>query len=326
MEGPWRRTAPRPRRNCNHLPALVLRRPSVSARPPGTPTGVRGSRMRDRRPPAYRCPAVPGLASAARAILMALDSSVLPEPITCRDVTARSVLRPRHCGPLRGGPSSLRAARSGSQSRRHRATPASGFHHRTVMRVLRPGSSCLPGLSSISAMRETISIRAANVYRGESRFRVVQRRASPLRGAVRLRRPQLAGTGRSHRPACPLAAADRLSASSIGARFYELEAGRQVPPERVWSAWLCGDHLVAERREVLRQFAGAVDADGRRVHRAFLASCRVLGKGSTSAASGVRRPSASPTPAARRSRSCRTSAARSTRTGTARRPGARARR
>jgi hypothetical protein len=63
-----------------------------------------------------------------------------------------------------------------------------------------------------------------------------------------------------------------LSASSIGARFYELEAGRQVPPERVWSAWLCGDHLVAKRREVLRQFAGAVDADGRRVHGAFLAS------------------------------------------------------
>ncbi|MEV0694825.1 Helicase associated domain protein [Streptomyces sp. NPDC050388] len=76
-----------------------------------------------------------------------------------------------------------------------------------------------------------------------------------------------------------LAAADRLPASSIGADFYELEAGRHVPPDRVWSAWLCGDHLVAERREVIRQFANGIDAAGRRVHRAFLASCRVLGEG-----------------------------------------------
>ncbi|WP_327138170.1 Helicase associated domain protein (plasmid) [Streptomyces sp. NBC_01340] len=76
-----------------------------------------------------------------------------------------------------------------------------------------------------------------------------------------------------------LAAAGRLPASSIDAEFYELEAGRHVPPDRVWSAWLCGDHLVAERREVLRQFAGGIDAAGRRVHRAFLASVRVLGEG-----------------------------------------------
>ncbi|MEV6250661.1 Helicase associated domain protein [Streptomyces sp. NPDC051742] len=76
-----------------------------------------------------------------------------------------------------------------------------------------------------------------------------------------------------------LAAAGRLPASSIDAEFYELEAGRHVPPDRVWSAWLCGDHLVSERREVLRQFAGGIDAVGRRVHRAFLASCRVLGEG-----------------------------------------------
>ncbi|MYW46046.1 DEAD/DEAH box helicase [Streptomyces sp. SID161] len=76
-----------------------------------------------------------------------------------------------------------------------------------------------------------------------------------------------------------LAAAEKLPASSIDAEFYELEAGRHVPPDRVWSAWLCGDHLVAERREVLRQFAGGIDAAGRRVHRAFLASVRVLGEG-----------------------------------------------
>ncbi|MFE9783717.1 Helicase associated domain protein [Streptomyces sp. NPDC005775] len=76
-----------------------------------------------------------------------------------------------------------------------------------------------------------------------------------------------------------LAAADKLPASSIDAAFYELEAGRHVPPDRVWSAWLCGDHLVAERREALRQFANGIDATGRRVHRAFLASVRVLGEG-----------------------------------------------
>lgn len=76
-----------------------------------------------------------------------------------------------------------------------------------------------------------------------------------------------------------LAAADRLPKSSIDAEFYELEAGRHVPPDRVWSAWLCGDHLVRERREALRQFVNGIDAAGHRVHRAFLASVRVLGEG-----------------------------------------------
>ncbi|WP_171117028.1 MULTISPECIES: DEAD/DEAH box helicase [unclassified Streptomyces] len=70
-----------------------------------------------------------------------------------------------------------------------------------------------------------------------------------------------------------------LPASSIDAEFYGLEAGRHVPPDRVWSAWLCGDHLMSERREVLRQFANGIDANNRRVHRAFLASVRVLGEG-----------------------------------------------
>ncbi|MEV7471996.1 Helicase associated domain protein, partial [Streptomyces kronopolitis] len=76
-----------------------------------------------------------------------------------------------------------------------------------------------------------------------------------------------------------LAAADKLPKSSIDAEFYELGAGRHVPPDRVWSAWLCGDHTVAERREKIIQFANGIDAAGRRVHRAFLASVRVLGEG-----------------------------------------------
>ncbi|MEV6029235.1 Helicase associated domain protein [Streptomyces sp. NPDC052036] len=69
-------------------------------------------------------------------------------------------------------------------------------------------------------------------------------------------------------------------ASPLGAEPGDVEAvGRHVPADRVWAAWLCGDHLVTERREVLRQFANGIDAAGRRVHRAFLASCRVLGEG-----------------------------------------------
>ncbi|MFF0337851.1 Helicase associated domain protein [Streptomyces fimicarius] len=76
-----------------------------------------------------------------------------------------------------------------------------------------------------------------------------------------------------------LAAADKLPKSSIDAEFYELEVGRHVPPDRVWSAWLCGDHTVAERREKIRQFANGINAAGHRVHRAFLASVRVLGEG-----------------------------------------------
>ncbi|MBK3569288.1 helicase associated domain-containing protein, partial [Streptomyces sp. MBT62] len=39
------------------------------------------------------------------------------------------------------------------------------------------------------------------------------------------------------------------------------------------------DHTVAERREKIRQFANGIDANNRRVHRAFLASVRVLGEG-----------------------------------------------
>ncbi|MGW9448612.1 hypothetical protein [Streptomyces sp. NPDC055632] len=76
-----------------------------------------------------------------------------------------------------------------------------------------------------------------------------------------------------------LAKAAKLPTSSINAEFYELEAGHHVPSERVWSAWLCGNHLVSERCEVLRQFANGINATGRRVHRAFLASVRVLGEG-----------------------------------------------
>ncbi|WP_106432247.1 DEAD/DEAH box helicase [Streptomyces sp. Tu6071] len=75
------------------------------------------------------------------------------------------------------------------------------------------------------------------------------------------------------------ALAEELPASEVGGGFYELEPGRHVPPSRVWSRWLYGEHPVAERRSVLREFANGMDAEGRRVHRAFLASVRVLGEG-----------------------------------------------
>lgn len=76
-----------------------------------------------------------------------------------------------------------------------------------------------------------------------------------------------------------LARAEELPASSIDAELYELEDGRHVPPERVWADWLCGDHPVAHRREVIGQFANGINAAGKRVHRAFLASVRALGVG-----------------------------------------------
>ncbi|MFF7756007.1 Helicase associated domain protein [Streptomyces sp. NPDC007971] len=73
--------------------------------------------------------------------------------------------------------------------------------------------------------------------------------------------------------------AEELPASSIDAELYELEDGRHVPPDRVWADWLCGDHPIAHRREVIRQFANGISAENRRVHRAFLASVRALGVG-----------------------------------------------
>ncbi|MGD9486083.1 Helicase associated domain protein [Streptomyces sp. TRM70308] len=79
--------------------------------------------------------------------------------------------------------------------------------------------------------------------------------------------------------AAALTGAEALPASSIDAELYELEEGRHVPPDRVWADWLCGDHPIAHRREVIRRFANGINANNRRVHRAFLSSVRALGVG-----------------------------------------------
>ncbi|MEU2120094.1 Helicase associated domain protein [Streptomyces sp. NPDC016459] len=79
--------------------------------------------------------------------------------------------------------------------------------------------------------------------------------------------------------AAALVGAEELPASSIDAELYELEEGRHVPAERVWADWLCGDHPIAHRREVIRRFANGINAQNRRVHRAFLSSVRALGVG-----------------------------------------------
>ncbi|MFC9948520.1 DEAD/DEAH box helicase [Streptomyces pratensis] len=79
--------------------------------------------------------------------------------------------------------------------------------------------------------------------------------------------------------AAVLAEAEELPASSIDAELYELEEGRHVPQDRVWADWLCGDHPIAHRRAVIHRFANGIDAQNRRVHRAFLSSVRALGVG-----------------------------------------------
>ncbi|MGW4840500.1 Helicase associated domain protein [Streptomyces globisporus] len=79
--------------------------------------------------------------------------------------------------------------------------------------------------------------------------------------------------------AAALAGAEELPASSIDAELYELEEGRHVPAGRVWADWLCGDHPIAHRRAVIHRFANGIDAQNRRVHRAFLSSVRALGVG-----------------------------------------------
>ncbi|GAA3901970.1 hypothetical protein GCM10023084_63070 [Streptomyces lacrimifluminis] len=100
-----------PKELLHHLPTLVPRRPSDSADPTWMLSGIRGSLLLDRRPPHYRCPAVPGFKAFARAILMAVNSSVLPLVINCLPNgdckllgTANCTYGYWHCDPALGDP------------------------------------------------------------------------------------------------------------------------------------------------------------------------------------------------------------------------------
>ena len=78
MEGPWCRTSTRAPKELATPSAGPSTAPAYCVRTAAGGRRVRGSRLLDRRPPHYRCPAVPGLSDSARAILMARGSSVLP--------------------------------------------------------------------------------------------------------------------------------------------------------------------------------------------------------------------------------------------------------
>src|SRR6476646_4828643 len=120
-------------------------------------SGVRGSRLLDRRPPHYRCPAVPGLRHSARAILMAPGSSVLSLLVNCSlrvlPTTGTALTgtasaftavlltaAPDHCGPP--GPAvSPVAVLQQPWLRNSTAAPSCVLQPS----VLPPGSSCLTG-------------------------------------------------------------------------------------------------------------------------------------------------------------------------------------
>ena len=150
MEGPWCRTAPGPRRNLlHHRPTLGLRRPSVSADPAEMLSRLRGSRLLDRRPPRYRCPAVPGLTISARAILMAPGPSVLPSGI--------DHLPSGYCVLLvmRTAPWPAVAPLSGSQPRRLSCVCSGLEPHCRTSRCARPQPTPSPRCCSLTSLLGT---------------------------------------------------------------------------------------------------------------------------------------------------------------------------
>jgi len=146
-----------PKELLHHLPALILRRPSVSADPTEMLSGLLGSRLLDRRPPHYRCPAVPGFTTSARAILMALGSSVLPSGINhllsgdcvllvllyCALLVMRTAQWPR-TAPL-----------FGSQPRRPSCVYSGLEPHCRTSRCARPQPTPSPGCCSLTSLLGT---------------------------------------------------------------------------------------------------------------------------------------------------------------------------
>jgi hypothetical protein len=113
----------------------------------------------DRRPPRYRCPAVPGLKNSARAILTVPGSSVLPSEISylpsgtayctaaCGSAALRQPARRPSCVCTGSGPR-WRTSRCA----RPQPTPSPRCCSLTS---LPPGSSSLPGLT-VSGLREKL--------------------------------------------------------------------------------------------------------------------------------------------------------------------------
>ncbi len=186
-----------PKELLHHLPALTLHRPSVSADPTELLPGARGSRLLDRRPPRYRCPAVPGLKKSARAILMALGSSVLPSVIHCLPngvlrTAGTALLRtaltgtatamtavpltaaPDHCGPPGPVVSPVAVLRQ-PWLRNSTTAPSCQLHLRSCC----PAVRLCQALLSRWVTRETITTPLFNVYSGRDRFSWLPGRGRP---------------------------------------------------------------------------------------------------------------------------------------------------
>lgn len=223
-----------PKEMQHHLPTLVLRRPSVSAQPPDTPTGVRGSRMRDRRPPTYRCPAVPGHVSPARAILMVLDSSVLPsEPITCKQglhtagtaAASTAVLltaAPRHFRPPGPVVSPVAVVQQPGFE-----TPPPHRHTRTAARQFVSAGPC-----SILATRETIITKPSNVYSSQHRFSAARRGGLPLGGSAHTGAVRSAGPGTARRPRFSAPSGEHGGSGGLAGGAQGAPKGSRMRPSR----------------------------------------------------------------------------------------------
>jgi hypothetical protein len=180
-----------PKELLHHLPTLILRRPSESARPTWLLSGVRGSRLLDRRPPRYRCPAVPGLKASARAILMArVPPFFLADRTAAYPVRASAARRlhrgtasastavllaaaPDHCGPP--GPVVSPVAVLQQPWLRNSTTEPPCL---LLLRYCCPAVHPCRALLSLWATRETIATALPNVYSRRHRFSCARRGAN----------------------------------------------------------------------------------------------------------------------------------------------------